>query len=261
MAEIDYSQGWNWGEDAYKVKSRFKQYWYAFRNPVTSVLKYCRSRGIKLDKVAEIGCGGGSFGIRFVIHGLDVYFIDEAMDMLKACTYNLNRIIFFQKNKKIEGRLFCQDMFHLGFKDEQFDLVISDGVYEHLHEREARVKFINESRRVLKKGGCLFIAIPNNKRPLAAHWKKAGWCWLDEVNNPVYYEITLSPDELSNELGDAGFSDIYCDGFKLWDFICACPYTKFRRAVVYFLKAFVPEMTRGIRLKYANWLYVIGRKE
>lgn len=255
-----YSKGWNWGEDAYKAKSRFKPYWYAMRNPITSALRYCNKRSVKLGRILEVGCGGGNFGIRFIIHNLDVYFVDAAMDMLKACRHNINKILFFKKHKKIEGRLFCQDMFSLGFKDEQFDLVISEGVYEHLHEKKARMEFLKEAKRVLKKGGCFLLAIPNNTHPLAPHWKEKGFCWLDEVNNPVYYEIVLSPDEFRGELEEAGFYDVYCDGYRLWDYICFFPYSKFKRAITFFLKALIPEMNRNIRLKYAIWLWAIGRK-
>lgn len=260
ITKNNYSQAWNWGEGAYKTKSRFKPYWYALRNPVTDALRYCQERNIRPNKILEVGCGGGNFGIRFMIHNLDVYFIDASMDMLKASRYNINRILFFKKNKKIEGRLFCQDMFNLGFKDERFDLVISEGVYEHLHEKEARIKFLNEAKRVLKKKGCLFVAIPNNRHPLADYWKRKGYCWLDAINNPIYYEITLSPDEFRTELEEAGLYDIYCDGFALWDVIAFFPYSKFRRIITFCLKALVPEMNRNIRLKYARWVWAIGRK-
>ena len=260
MTELDYSKGWNWGEGSFKAKSRFKPYWYAMRNPITSVLKYCKKRNIKIDKILEVGCGGGNFGIKFLIHNLVVYFVDASMDMLNTCRYNIRKILFFKKTKEIENRLLCQDMFHLGFKDEQFDLVISEGVYEHLHEKEVRIKFLNESKRVLKSGGCLFVAIPNNKHPLALYWKKKGYCWLDEINNPLYYEITLSIDELRGELEEVGFYDIYYDGCRLWDFISVYPTTKPRRVTTFLLKALVPEINRSTRIKYATWLWIIGRK-
>jgi SAM-dependent methyltransferase len=259
-AKNNYSKGWECSEDDYKAKSCFKPYWYAMRNPVTSVLKYSKKRKIILNKVLEIGCGGGNFGIRFMIHNLDVYFTDASMGMLKTCRYNINKILALKKNNNTKNRLFAQDMFNLGFKDEQFELVISEGVYEHLHEKEARIKFLNESKRVLKKGGCLFVAIPNNRHPLADYWKAKGYCWLDEINNPKYYEIALSPDEFRSELEETGLSDIYCDAFGLWDVIAFFPYSKFRRIITFFLKALLPEMNRFIRLKYARWIWVIGRK-
>jgi len=255
-----YSQGWNFGEDIFKEKSRFKPYWYALRLPITAILGYCKKRDIKLNKILEVGCGGGRFGIKFMIHNLDVYFVDAAMDMLNGCRYNINKILFLKKSHKAEGRIFCQDMFNLGFKDGQFDLVMSDGVYEHLHEKNVRVAFLKESKRVLKKGGCLLVTIPNNKHPLTAYWRKSGFIWLDEVNNPLYYEITLSVDEFKSELEETGFYDVYCDGYHLWDSIAHFPYNKFKRLITFFLKAFIPEMNRNIRLKYGTWLMAIGRK-
>lgn len=261
MNEINYLPGWDWAADSFKARSRFKPYWYAMRNPVTTVLKYFRKRDIKLNKILEIGCGGGNFGIRFMIHNLDVYFADTSMDMLNVCRHNIEKILFFKKIRKADNRLLRLDMFNMGFKDGQFDLVISEGVYEHLHEKEARIRFLNESKRVLKKGGCLFVAIPNNAHPLVPYWKEKGYCWLDKVNNPLYYEVELSAGEFKNELKEAGLYDIYFDGYKLWDSICHSPYTKFKRAITFFLKALVPEMNRGVRLKYARWLWAIGRKD
>lgn len=260
LNKVNYPQGWNWGKDVCKAKSRFKPYWYAMRNPITSVLRYCKKRGIRLNRILEVGCGGGNFGIRFLTHNLDVYFIDASMDMLDTCRFNIKKILFFKKTDKIESKLFCQDMFNLGFKDEQFDLVISEGVYEHLHEEEIRIKFLNESKRVLKKGGCLFVTIHNNKHPLTPYWKKKGYIWLDEVNNPLYYEIVLSWGDLMSELEKVGFYDIYCDGCFLWDFITLYPYNKLKRIITFLLKAFVPEMNRSMRLKFATYLWVIGRK-
>ncbi len=258
MNKIDYSLGWSWAGDSFKAKSRFKPYWYAMRNPITSVLRYCNKRNIKVNRILEVGCGGGTFGVGFMIHNLDVYFIDASIDMLKVCSNNIKKVLFSRKNKNIEGRLFCQDMFNLGFKDEQFDLVINEGVYEHLHEKDVRKRFLEESKRVLKKGGCVFIAIPNNKHPMTAYWKKKGYCWLDE--NSPYCEIVLSAEEFKNELEESGFYDVYCDGCRLWDFIAFFPYSKFRRVIAFLVKAFIPEMSRDIRLKYAKWLWVIGRK-
>lgn len=259
-SKINYSRGWKCAKDDYRAKSRFKPYWYAMRNPTTAVLKYCKKRGIKLKRILEVGCGGGNFGIRFIIRNLDVYFVDASLDMLNACKYNMNKILFLKKDKKEQPRLFCQDMLNLGFKDEEFDLIISEGIYEHLHEKEARMRFLNESKRVLKKGGCLFVAIPNNKHPLVPYWIKKGYCWLDKINNPVYYEIEISPSEFKAELEEAGLYDIYCDGYKLWDFIAHFPYTKLKRIIAFFLKLFVPEINRNFRLKYARWLWAIGRR-
>lgn len=257
--KINYSQGWSWAKDDYKVKSALRLYWYSIREPITAVLRYCKKRGIKLNRILESGCGGGFTGIGFIIHNSGpIYFVDASIEMLESCRYNIRKLAFFKKIKSTENRLICQDMLNLGFKDGQFDLVISSGVYEHLHEKRLRLEFLKESKRVLKKGGCLYVAIPNNKHPLTSYWKEKKYCWLDE-NNP-FYEISLSVDEFKSEFEEAGFYDIYSDGSKLWDFIVHFPdETAFRRITAFLLKAFVPELTRNIRLKFATWLWAIGR--
>ncbi len=52
----------------------------------------------------------------------------------------------------------CTDMFI--FEDESFDVVNCANIIEHLNPDDA-VKFLNESSRVLKKGGCIIIDTPS----------------------------------------------------------------------------------------------------
>lgn len=255
-----YAKGWPWGGQHCSNRSPIKPYWYAFRNPVTAVLRYCRRRSILLGRMLEVGCGGGDLGIRFSIHNIRAYFADSSFGVIQACRGNIARLFKLPGFCRQDSFTVCQDMFRLGFKDEVFDLVVSSGVYEHLHEKEARLQFLKESMRVLKKGGCLFTCIPNNTHPLIPYWKRKGYIWLDKVSNPHYYEIELSAEGLKGELAEAGLKDIHYDGAYLWDVVARHPSTNLRRLITLFLKALLPEMTRKIRLRYALMVWAIGQK-
>ncbi|MBP7216185.1 MAG: class I SAM-dependent methyltransferase [Candidatus Omnitrophica bacterium] len=259
---FDYSKGWDWSVGNVKLHSRRKILWYARRLPFPAIRRYCKQRNIPLARALEVGCGGAQFGIKFLAslaNRVQMYFIDAAFPLLPIARDNI-RQVFVKNTQAMEQRISCQDMLNLGFKDGQFDLVMNEGSYEHLHEKEVRMTFLRESMRMLKKGGCFVLAVPNDTNPLAASWKKHGYLWLSQEKNPLYYELEFNATTLKRELEEAGFTDIYTDGYRLWDVLCVCPYTIPRRILVFILKLLVPELTRSIRIKFAFWLLVIGRK-
>jgi len=56
----------------------------------------------------------------------------------------------------------------LPFKDNSFDVVISNHVIEHVQNQELHIR---EIKRVLKKGGTLYLATPNRLWPYEVHYK------------------------------------------------------------------------------------------
>src|SRR4030065_882711 len=48
----------------------------------------------------------------------------------------------------------------LPFKNDEFDMVYCSHLLEHLNQKEARL-FLNECRRVLKKGGIMRVVVPD----------------------------------------------------------------------------------------------------
>lgn len=97
----------------------------------------------------EVGCGDG-------------YFSEMISDFAK-------KIVATDIKKKIAGSVFRKkninfqivDGSSLPFKRERFDLIFSIDVIEHVDDDQ---KFINESLRVLKKGGFLVVVAPNKRR-------------------------------------------------------------------------------------------------
>ena len=98
-------------------------------------------------KVLEVGCGGGERTHLFVKAGCNVTAVD---------------LVDKRKTSLVSGHKFVvADGRNLPFKDETFDVVVSFDVLEHI-DRER--KFLEESSRVLKKGGTLVVGTPNRNR-------------------------------------------------------------------------------------------------
>lgn len=128
-------------------KTFFRPSWYhIFINPyfiaryhlAKEIRKF--SKKIKNKKILDIGCGDKPYGVFFKENeyiGIDI----------KGGGHN-------EENKKV-------DRFYDGklvpFENEKFDLVICTQVLEHAEDPN---KLINESYRVLKLGGKLFLTMP-----------------------------------------------------------------------------------------------------
>ena len=60
-------------------------------------------------------------------------------------------------------------------RDEAFDLVVLDNVYEHLPDHGAALAAIS---RALRPGGVLYLLVPNKLWPVEAHYKLPFLAWL-----------------------------------------------------------------------------------
>ena len=98
---------------------------------------------------------------------------------------------FFYDSLDVEDLDFEKDKFK--FEDNYFDLVVSLAVLEHLSNPSI---FIEESKRVLKNGSCIFLSTPN--------WKYSKDSFFDDVTHVKPY----SPNSLNQLLELKGFRDI-----------------------------------------------------
>ena len=245
---------WDWGENAYEIKSRAQIVWKSKRLPIKQIESYALSK-TSINLALEFGCGGGSMGLSFVVRGCNVVFSDYSKQMLKSCRKNINKMNIKEYTEKIA----CQNMFAMGIKSDSVDLIFSDGVYEHVHEKDKRRSILKEQLRLLKLNGCLGIVIPNNKHPLVGYWIKKGFPWFDK-DRCADWEIRLSANDLAQELKDAGFKDVYVDGCRVYEMIGKWPLTKLRHILMSLCKLFLPEWNRKFRIKYGTYLFAVGRK-
>ncbi len=105
----------------------------------------------KGKKVLDIGCGTGI--------GLDL--LAESADMVVGIDYSKESINYAMKNNNKKNLTFkVMDCRELRFNDEEFSLITSFEVIEHIYEHE---KFIQEVKRVLEPNGVFICSTPNTK--------------------------------------------------------------------------------------------------
>src|SRR4030067_2443094 len=105
----------------------------------------------KPRNILEIGIGSGRYSIFFSWLGVNVVGIDN------------NRIVVetaWKNNEQLNGTAYFHlaDAFNLPYKDNSFDCLISQGLFEHFKDNEI-VELLNEQIRVAKT---VLFTVPNN---------------------------------------------------------------------------------------------------
>lgn len=102
---------------------------------------------IRNRRTLDIGCGNGGISEYFARNndhsGVDV--IDHRKEADESYSFDL-----------VESEI-------LPFKDDEFDIVISNHVIEHVENQKLH---LSEIRRVLKPDGCVYFATPNKSSPI-----------------------------------------------------------------------------------------------
>lgn len=118
-------------------------------------IRWIEECGVRLDagtKVLDLGCGGGTFGARFLGRGCQVTFSDVHDGLPPELRAHPYRKLFIGKD----------DMADLG----EHDLVVFSNVFEHLAEPEV---FLSQLHKVLKVGGVMFLSWTNWLSPWGGH--------------------------------------------------------------------------------------------
>ena len=108
----------------------------------------------KNSRVLEIGCGAGFMSIALAHRGFAVEAVDHAPAMIELT----------QKHAKQTGtanliNASVEDVHELPFENASFDLIVSLGVPQWLHDlRKAMLEIV----RVLKSGGYIVLSIPRS---------------------------------------------------------------------------------------------------
>lgn len=146
------------------------------------------------NKIADIGCGTGGQTLTLAENtNADII----AVDLFPVFIKKLNSVL---KAKSLEGRVrgIIGDMKDLSFKEEEFDLIWSEGAIYNIGFKQG----ITEWQRYLKKGGYLAVTEAtwfSDKRPDEIHQ-----FWTQE-----YPEIDTIPVKLA-QLQSAGYKIIAC---------------------------------------------------
>lgn len=153
--------------------------------------------------VLDDGCGSGHIAASLAAHvgpSGTVVAVDRRDD----------------RDVRDEQEFVAADGVHLPFRTAAFDLVVSNHVLEHVGERDAQQAYLGEVRRVLHDDGVLYLAVPNRRRLVEAHYRIPLLSWLpnrvaDRVvrltRRGTWYDIRpLTAREVRGMLDTAGFS-------------------------------------------------------
>jgi SAM-dependent methyltransferase len=99
-------------------------------------------------KLLDLGCDNGSVTLRFAkkVKTKQLYGVEIVEERIKIAKKNGLKIQKYDLEKK------------LGYKDNEFDVVVSNQVIEHLRDTDT---FMSEIYRILKPGGYVIISTEN----------------------------------------------------------------------------------------------------
>jgi SAM-dependent methyltransferase len=118
-----------------------------------------------VQHLLEVGTGSGGIAHYFGAYSSLCYTVD-AIDL------NDHRVI-------MEGyRILRADGTRFPFRDQAFAIALSNQVIEHVGDCAAQREQLRELRRVLKPGGCGYLAVPNRWMVIEPHYKLPFLSWL-----------------------------------------------------------------------------------
>lgn len=135
---------------------------------------------LRQKKVLDFGCGSG-YGTHFVSSECQhITGIDISAGAIEYARQNYsNENLEYLKINNIESE-------PLPFKDNEFDVVISFQVMEHICQVD---KYLSEIRRVLRGGGTLIIATPDRTSRLFPGQRPWNVYHVTEYSPEAFYSI------------------------------------------------------------------------
>lgn len=138
------------------------------------------------ERVLDYGCGRAGYLGDFHHRGVDISGAEIAEYVVKACQqrgFDVRRV---------------EKLSNIPFGDDEFDVVYLMQVFEHLREPHV---FMQELSRVLKRGGALYLAVPN----INSIWRKVfGKNWVSGWFAP-FHLFYYSRDSLAKLAAMHGF--------------------------------------------------------
>lgn len=152
-------------------------------------------------RLLEIGCGSGGIAHYFATHP-SLQCIVTAVDV--------------HDNRQVHDGYIYHSVqgVQLPFEDQQFDVVISNHVIEHVGDTAAQLVHLQEIRRVLTSTGKAYLAVPNRWMLTEPHYRLKFLSWLPHAwrspylrwmgKGEVYDCEPLQMHELERMLATAG---------------------------------------------------------
>lgn len=154
-------------------------WWYRGRKKIILAFLNHLFKGKTDLKILDAGCGAGSVMKLLAQYGR-VTGVDKFEPLVKYCRIMGKKVIL-------------DDICHLSFSDNRFDLVVALEILEHVEDDR---RALGELYRVVKKDGILFLSVPafpflwGNQDLAAKHRRR------------------YTKNELADKLGKSGFSII-----------------------------------------------------
>lgn len=165
-----------------------------------TTLKYLQEYLKPNDKILDLGAGTGIYSIELAKQGYDVTAVELVEENLECL---IGKITKDMKITPILGNaldLSC-------FSNDSFDVVLNMGPLYHLPNEDDRIKAIQETMRVLKKGGFAFFAYINNDMVFITEALSYNPNFLLDNNNRYYNRSNF-------KLSDEVFTILPIDYFR-----------------------------------------------
>ncbi len=164
----------------------------------------------KEAKILDVGCGMGREAFALSDMGFSIIGIDISEEVIKQVTQLSMQKCYDIPYLKYDGHT-------LPFDDGSFEVVIIWAqTFGIMHGAAYRNDFLNECKRVLKKGGLLSFSghdytfeIENYKQYMN------GRKFYPYANAEIYWE-TFMPEELTRYAEDVGFSIMLCEQGEIY---------------------------------------------
>ncbi len=116
----------------------------------------------KGERVLDIGCGSGRLFELFKEKDIEYFGVDFSKKLIEIAKRKYLYQAGEDKEKiNILPTFLVVDALKLPFEDGFFDKVFSIAVFHHIPSKEKRIIFLNEIKRVLKRGGEVHLTVWN----------------------------------------------------------------------------------------------------
>jgi cyclopropane fatty-acyl-phospholipid synthase-like methyltransferase len=145
------------------------------------------------DRVADLGCGWGTFGFALAPRVREVVGIDFSERSIELCEERLAR----RPTPNLRFR--CADAGDTGLEARSFDLVLAADLFEHLYPEDSR-RVVAEAFRLLRPGGRFSVWTPHRGHILE-HLKNHDILLKRDVSHVDYKSMA----RMTGLLEEAGF--------------------------------------------------------
>lgn len=145
------------------------------------------------DRVADLGCGWGTFGFALAGRVAEVVGIDFSERSIEFCRRRLS------ETPTPNVRFLCADAGDTGLEGASFDLVLAADLFEHLYPDDAR-RVAGEAFRILRPGGRFSTWTPHRGHVLEV-LKNRDIVLRRDVSHVDYKSMS----DMKRLISDAGF--------------------------------------------------------